>query len=515
MSFVGATWHGDRSVRLKVVSQCKALGSPICEMKEFRDCKSAMRIKQSSTFCLEPAGDSPDRKSVSDDVAAGCIPVFFSSQSYALTPWYWNSSGEDGADGVGRVLIDRTGFLKGSVSLKSALMGISTAAIDRAQQRLARIAFGFQYSTDETHDDAVDIMMRGLKREADACAESVGRIASREEFSMGAARLPSEPQEPTSLAHIDSVAGTIPPPTVAPDESTSVPWYVAHIDELFRTYRCEHLYIDAGTNIGVQIRKLYEPDKYPPLKGRYRERSATFWYKRNFGDMPGRCRVCTIGFEPNPMHAKRLDTLQSTYRKVGIGVLILHAAVAAHEHNLTFNPGGKRYGPSRIDGKVITEDTGYRCIACPLYTVPAVRLATVLHHVKRWLSQTSRKARVLMKMDIEGSEFETLPDVIHTPAHFVPSEGADNLATLPADYRHAIFGPLCIVDEMVIEWHAKHLNSSHAEAQARAHHMTSWYGTTLNGSMPRTCPTTILATGDDESYLNDGPKLSAPNCPVT
>jgi len=187
MSFVGATWHGDRSVRLKVVSQCKALGSPICEMKEYRNCKSAMRIKQSSTFCLEPAGDSPDRKSVSDDVAAGCIPVFFSSQSYALTPWYWNSSGEDGADGVGRVLIDRTGFLKGSVSLKSALMGISTAAIDRAQQRLARIAFGFQYSTDETHDDAVDIMMRGLKREADACAESVGRIASREDFSMGAA----------------------------------------------------------------------------------------------------------------------------------------------------------------------------------------------------------------------------------------------------------------------------------------------------------------------------------------
>lgn len=136
--------------------------------------------------------------------------------------------------------------------------------------------------------------------------------------------------------------------------------------------------------------------------------------------------------------------------------------------------------------------------------MPAVRLATVLKHVKRHLGRTSQKAKVLMKMDIEGSEFETLPDVLHAPAHYVPSLGAENLATLPADYRLALSGPLCVVDEMVVEWHGRLLNAS---AQARAYNLTAWYKVVLNGSMPKACPTTILASGDDESYGNDGARL--------
>ena len=35
------------------------------------------------------------------------------------------------------------------------------------------------------------------------------------------------------------------------------------VQELLRQFDCQHFYIDMGTNIGVQIRKLYEPDKYP------------------------------------------------------------------------------------------------------------------------------------------------------------------------------------------------------------------------------------------------------------
>ena len=175
MLFVGGSWHGDTSVRKRVEAQCKAL-YPLCEFRPFNGCPSAMHHKQRATFCLEPHGDSPDRKSVSDDVSAGCIPVFFSNASYALTPWFWAVG--DGGKGTGaggdddqesRLLIDRDAFLKGSVTLRSALASIPAAAIERMQRRLARIALGFQYSTDAQHGDAVDLIMRNLKIQADAC----------------------------------------------------------------------------------------------------------------------------------------------------------------------------------------------------------------------------------------------------------------------------------------------------------------------------------------------------------
>ena len=35
------------------------------------------------------------------------------------------------------------------------------------------------------------------------------------------------------------------------------------IDRLFAEHRCTHAYLDVGTNIGVQLRKLFEPSKYP------------------------------------------------------------------------------------------------------------------------------------------------------------------------------------------------------------------------------------------------------------
>jgi len=33
-----------------------------------------------------------------------------------------------------------------------------------------------------------------------------------------------------------------------------------------QAFDCQHFYVDMGTNMGVQIRKLYEPAKYPGAK---------------------------------------------------------------------------------------------------------------------------------------------------------------------------------------------------------------------------------------------------------
>ena len=64
---------------------------------------------------------------------------------------------------------------------------------------------------------------------------------------------------------------------------------------------CYHVYLDIGSNIGVQVRKLYQPELYPGA-----EISNVF--NEHFGDTSVRnsSDICAVGFEPNPDHTKRL-----------------------------------------------------------------------------------------------------------------------------------------------------------------------------------------------------------------
>ena len=60
---------------------------------------------------------------------------------------------------------------------------------------------------------------------------------------------------------------------------------------------CRHVYIDMGTNIGIQIRKLYEPHLY-------KDALILQYFSEIFqNDTSG---VCSVGFEANPVHDKYL-----------------------------------------------------------------------------------------------------------------------------------------------------------------------------------------------------------------
>ncbi|UJR11445.1 hypothetical protein I4U23_015624 [Adineta vaga] len=56
---------------------------------------------------------------------------------------------------------------------------------------------------------------------------------------------------------------------------------------------CRFVYIDMGTNIGIQIRKLYEPQLYP-------NSTISPLFARMFGTYTK--QVCSVGFEANPVH---------------------------------------------------------------------------------------------------------------------------------------------------------------------------------------------------------------------
>ena len=180
--FVGGDAHGDSPVRLLLREQCQAL--PSCHVQAWLGAPSLL-AKQRATFCLEPPGDSPDRKSISDSVTMGCVPVFFSAVTAALAPWFWHpeqlstGAGSDtasvarGVPPTGFVLIDRASFLSGKVTLSSELARMPDDRVAALRKALMRVARAFQYATDPDEGDAVDVMLRGLHQKADeSCARS-------------------------------------------------------------------------------------------------------------------------------------------------------------------------------------------------------------------------------------------------------------------------------------------------------------------------------------------------------
>ena len=85
---------------------------------------------------------------------------------------------------------------------------------------------------------------------------------------------------------------------------------------------CLHVFIDLGSNRGLQIRKLYEPDTFPlapvlPL------------YERFFGKPEDRRlqEICSVSFEPNSKHAAHLRQLSESYASCGITMVVYQAGV--------------------------------------------------------------------------------------------------------------------------------------------------------------------------------------------
>ena len=67
---------------------------------------------------------------------------------------------------------------------------------------------------------------------------------------------------------------------------------------------CYNVYLDVGSNIGVQVRKIFEPEKYSgalilPI------------FDIHFGKENRAQTTCAFGFEPNSMHTHYLQEVES------------------------------------------------------------------------------------------------------------------------------------------------------------------------------------------------------------
>ena len=184
-------------------------------------------------------------------------------------------------------------------------------------------------------------------------------------------------------------------------------WQVAHRVDWTRTLRehvrplrngsmispdvlrgCSHVYLDVGTNIGVQIRKLFEPEKY---EGSPMIDVFARWFPANVRD-----RVCVVGFEPNPEHAARLDFLEWCYvDKMGLRVVVLRDAVHAGADGATLHFETRSVRPNSDDTRI--SDTGNM-------NVTAVNFEAFVRDVVL----ADKREFVGAKFDVEGAEYDVL-----------------------------------------------------------------------------------------------------------
>ena len=263
------------------------------------------------------------------------------------------------------------------------------------------------------------------------------------------------------LATCGSTAATATPPLSSAREI----W--TEVDRFLLRHRCHHAYVDAGLNIGVQIRKLYEPHKYINA-------SSLAMFHRLFGPPP-RCNVCAIGIEPNPRHRARLQKVEQHLRAAGAHVLILSAAAATFDGVLPFATNSSAVNANTEDWEGTTAPWVQSKWKSAMQ-VPAIDLAVLLARVRERLAEGVRPARVLMKLDVEGSEYIILPHLAYT-------------------------GALCHVDEIYTEWHPGSTPSATGEAVAAVVQRELTRLLAPPHSQPPCC--TTLSVEDDESYLHD------------
>ena len=172
MLFLGSTIHGDTDVRKRIAKQCRSYEDDSICVDSTKTGKTAvsgadvtLSTKGRSIFCLEPAGDSPYRKSLSDSITYGCIPVLFSDLTDEVAPWHWRKWKDQG-----RVLVPRKAYAKGKIDLKTLLESAPPKLVQLMQETISRYARDFQYSL-EDDNDGIRIMLDGL----DSAAGSMER----------------------------------------------------------------------------------------------------------------------------------------------------------------------------------------------------------------------------------------------------------------------------------------------------------------------------------------------------
>lgn len=260
---------------------------------------------------------------------------------------------------------------------------------------------------------------------------------------------------------------------------------------------CYHVFLDAGANIGIHSRFLFEPLKYPKAK------TAHEAFDQVFGPPSERDNrdICSFGFEPNPQHRQRHEKLRDSYQGMGWRYNPVLAGVSDADGNMTFYED--------IAGQT-NSAWGYSTVKrfpkAKQEIIPVIHFARwVEHHIQnRQIPNSSyatkqRPPSVVLKLDVEGMEFIVAPSLMFT-------------------------GVLCkTIDAVFGEWHTSdwipkrpgmnEYGSGEVKPfanwqEAGQHWRTLWRA--LKTVDPKDCKSRWLELPDNEEYLHDGMEMPEP-----
>lgn len=183
---------------------------------------------------------------------------------------------------------------------------------------------------------------------------------------------------------------------------------------------CQHVFLDLGANMGTNIAKLFEPGEKPPRGSLQRA------FARYFGGTARERQrsVCALGIEPNVHHAARLSQIQQAHRAAGWRTTFLARAASTEEDqiiNFYFDESrrGKAHGEwgasiystkdNRGRGRGGANGTDGRSTPTRTIDIAGLIQRDVLRRrlppESRGEAHALRRPSVVLKMDIEGSEF--------------------------------------------------------------------------------------------------------------
>lgn len=172
MLFAGGGGGGGANIRGSIRAECENR-TDLCQMVDCSDgvCSHDpirfMRPMLRSSFCLQPPGDTPTRRSTFDGILAGCIPVFFEEIS-ARKQYGWHLPEDQYEDFS--VYIPKEDVVFGGVRITEVLAAIPEADVRTMRERVLELAPGVMYRRHGSSaglrliKDAVDLAIDGVLR---------------------------------------------------------------------------------------------------------------------------------------------------------------------------------------------------------------------------------------------------------------------------------------------------------------------------------------------------------------
>ncbi len=221
--------------------------------------------------------------------------------------------------------------------------------------------------------------------------------------------------------------------------------------------RCKKFYIDMGSNIGVQIRKLYQPEYYP--------NSPVLQIFDNYFGPPHMRKtdheICAVGFEMNPRHTQRLNHLKQNYDECGFKTYIFtETAVSTYYGNISFQ-SDNQLANHELGASVIYNYDGQEKKIVKSIDIADFLMKNVLPYAEI----------IVSKMDIEGEELNVLPHLLTQ-------------------------GVLCKINIIFMEPHERMMSSQNAQEFLN-------FQNNLNFILTKSKCKVEISNLDDESYLND------------